>query len=451
MSIGQFLVIFWARRVLIIAAAASCLVGALIVAAIVPPQWKATERIMLDYVKPDPVTGIVIAGPSARALISNQIELITDYTVAGKVAEQVGWLTDPQFAAAYNARPKDDKRDFSHWTADIVIQNTKAKLLEDSNIIEITYTGTTPENAKAVADALRRAYLDATLQFRHQDAERNAVWYTEQAEKAKQTLDSAVAAETAFERENGLVMQDRADVETSHLQALSTASAPLGPTGPPSLEGSAASVELATVEAQLSSALKTLGPNNPDVQALEAKRSSLKSLVERDKAATLAAVERAETGGARALEQAVEAQKAKVIAKSEKIGKLDQLHQDVERARDEYNRMQAKLAQYREESVSGDVGITPLGNATTPKSPSFPNFLLIVPGSIVLGLGVGIFVSLLMELFRPRVRTQDDLTADPDAPLICVVPGPLTTKARTVRGRGWRLPSFGGHRGAVGA
>ena len=451
MSIGQFLIILWARRVLIIAATASCLIGALIVAAIVPPQWKATERIMLDYIKPDPVTGLVVAGPATHALISNQVELFTDYTVAGKVAEQVGWLTDPQLAAQYNARPKDDKRDFSHWTADIVIKNTKAKLLEDSNIIEVTYTGPTPENAAAVADALRKAYMDANLQFRHQDAERNALWAAQQAVKAKQTLDQAIAAETAYERANGLVMQDKTDVESTHLQALSIQGLPVGPSGPPSLEGSPASVELATVEAQLTSSLKTLGPNNPDVQALEARRASLKSLVERDKAVTRAAVARAETGGARMLEQQLEAQKTKVIAKSAQIGQLDQLHQDVARALDEYNRMQAKVAQYREESVSGDVGITPLGNATTPKEPSFPNFLLIVPGSIILGMGVGVFVSLLMELLRARVRTQEDLSVDDDVPLICVVPAPATTKPRPVKGRGWRLPTWTGNRGAVGA
>ena len=450
MNIGQFLVIFWARRVLIVAATASCLIGALIVTAILPPQWKATQRIMLDYVKPDPVTGQVIAGPSTRALIATQVELITDYSVAGKVAEQVGWLTDPQLAAQYNARPKDDKRDFRHWTADIVIKSTKVKLLEDSNILEIAYTAPTPDSAIAVTNALSRAYMEASLEFRRQDAERNAVWYTEQSVKAKQTLDNAIAVEAAYERENGLVMQDKTDVESAHLQALSMQGAPVAAAGGVNTDSSPASMQLADVEAQLASAQKTLGPNNPEVIALESKKTSLQALVERDRAANRAAVARAEEGGARALEQAVEAQKAKVIAKSEKIGRLDQLHQDVERARDQYNLMQSKIAQYRAESVSGDVGITLLGNATTPKAPAFPNFLLIVPGSIILGLGVGVFVSLLMELLRRRVRSQEDLGADEDLPLVGVVPAPESKTSTPARGRAWRL-NLANNRGPVRA
>lgn len=65
MNISQFLVIFWARRVLILGATVGCLVGALIVCAILPPRWQSTARVMLDDLKPDPVTGqtITMLGP----------------------------------------------------------------------------------------------------------------------------------------------------------------------------------------------------------------------------------------------------------------------------------------------------------------------------------------------------------------------------------------------------
>jgi uncharacterized protein involved in exopolysaccharide biosynthesis len=219
---------------------------------------------------------------------------------------------------------------------------------------------------------------------------------------------------------------------------------------PPSSESSPASMQLADIEAQLATAQKTLGPNNPEIVTLKSKRALMLDLIARDRAANRAAAARAEEGGQRALQHAVETQKAKVIANSEKIGELNQLHQDVERARDEYNRMQAKVSQYREESVSGDVGITLLGNATTPKSPLFPNYLLIVPGSIVLGLGVGVFVSLLLELLRRRVRTPEDLANDDDLPFICAVPGPSLAASRPSKGRGWRL-TWASNRGTIGA
>ncbi len=57
--------------------------------------------------------------------------------------------------------------------------------------------------------------------MRRQDAERNAEWYEQQAEKAKTALDDAINAETTYERQNGIVMaNDKLDVESARLQAL---------------------------------------------------------------------------------------------------------------------------------------------------------------------------------------------------------------------------------------
>src|ERR1700676_3457901 len=134
MSIGQFLVIFWARRFIIFWATVSCLVGALIVAAILPPRWESTARVMLNYVKPDPVTGQILSGGAAGAYVNTQLQLVTDYTVAGRVAEQIGWFSDPNLIRAYQSRSAKDQRDFRHWLADIVSSGTKTKAVAGSNI-----------------------------------------------------------------------------------------------------------------------------------------------------------------------------------------------------------------------------------------------------------------------------------------------------------------------------
>ena len=60
MSLIQFVRIFWARRWLIVTAIVSMLVGALVLTFILPPRWESHARVMLDVMKPDPVTGQVI-------------------------------------------------------------------------------------------------------------------------------------------------------------------------------------------------------------------------------------------------------------------------------------------------------------------------------------------------------------------------------------------------------
>ena len=459
MNIGQFLIIFWARRVLILAATLSCLVGALIVTAILPPRWQSTARVMLDYIKPDPVTGQVIAGASTRAYVATQTQLVTDYTVAGQVAEQMNWLSDPALIAQWRQRPANDLRDYKRWLADLVIANTKASLVEGSNILEITYTASKPAEAKSAAEAVRKGYIDATLNFRHQDAERNAAWYSGQLEKAKQALDAAVATEASYERANGLVMQqNKLDAESARLQALTQQGAPLSTPVLPTGDSSTAATQLASVQAQLAAQLKILGPNNPEIQDLQSKKAALSELVARDKADARKAAAQISSGGAVALEHAVSAQKAKVVAQSEQIGKLNELHQDVELRRAEYDHIQAKLVQYREQASStedstnaAEDNVTPLGTAATPKAPVFPNYFLIVPGAIGLGLAVGVLVSLLMEFFGRRVRSADDLNIDPETPLICVIPDVGSKRGGRPTGAKLRRRWLSANRGAVGA
>jgi uncharacterized protein involved in exopolysaccharide biosynthesis len=407
---------------------------------------------MLNYIKPDPVTGEVIAGASTREYVATQTQLITDYTVAGRVAEQVGWLSNPNLISAWHSRSSHDQRDFKRWLADIVIQNTKARLVEGSNILEIKYTASTPSEAESVAEALRKAYTDVSLEFRHEDAERNAAWYANLMINTKQALDEAVAAETEFEKANGLVMQEnKLDADSARLQSLTQEGAPLSTPMPPSTDSSSAAMQLAGVEASLAASQKILGPNNPEIQDLQSKRAALAALVEKNKANEVVESERLASGGVAALNRAVSEQRAKVLNQSEKIGKLNVLHQDVELRQTEYERASSKAAEFREEANSADVGVTSLGTAATPKAPVFPNYMLVLPGSAALGLFVGVFVSLLMELLGRRVRSADDLIMDGAAPLICVIPAPEdnTVGPRKARASS-RRPLWPANRGTVG-
>jgi uncharacterized protein involved in exopolysaccharide biosynthesis len=95
MSIIQFFRILWSKRILIAATTFGCLFTALLVAWILPPRYVATSRVMLDIVKPDPITGEAISSQWARAFVKTQVELIRDYRVAGKVADAAGWMKSP--------------------------------------------------------------------------------------------------------------------------------------------------------------------------------------------------------------------------------------------------------------------------------------------------------------------------------------------------------------------
>ena len=446
MSLIQFLRILWAHRLITVAATVCSLIGGLVVIMIVPPRYETSSRVMLNLLKPDPVTGEFVASKAVQTYVATQTELIRDYRVAGQVVDELGWQSDPALIAQYRSRPATDDRDFRRWLAQRIIDGTKAGLVSGSNILEITFTSNSPTAAKVIADAIRKAYIDSSLSARREEATRNADWFAAQAAKAKVTLDAADAKKTEYERANGVVMQDdQSDLETARLRSLNSV-APMAPpvfVAPPP---SANAAQLAQLDAQISQASQVLGANHPELQELRTRRSTLAGLVAQEMASARAQVSAA-AAGAGALERALQAQKSKVIAQRDKLEHLTQLQSEVVLRRDLYTKTMARAAQFRQEAAAADVGIAPLGNAVTPQTPSFPNKSLIVGGSLALGAGLGLMVGLLLELLSRRVRGPEDLEWAVDVPMLAVVAGPAK-RDRSRSKHGYRSTAFQSHRAA---
>jgi uncharacterized protein involved in exopolysaccharide biosynthesis len=433
MNIVQFLRIFWARRNVVVVATVACLLGALVVVLVVPPSWKASSRVLVDVGKPDLVTGEM--DNSARGAVETQLAMVTDYSVAGRVVDDLGLESDPGLVAAYQKRSKNDTRDFRHWLEQLIIDGTKAKLVEDSAIIEITYTSSNPEQAKNIADAIRAAFVQTALDIKRQSAEKNADWLESRSIQAKSDLDQAISVETAYERANGLAMtNDKVDSDTQRLQAMSSAGAQATVAPPAMLSSSSAAIELASVDAQIAAQSKQLGPNNPVILQLQSQKTNLEAAVAKENATQrqLAGVAAANSD---VINRQLNAQKAKVVGESDKIGKLNQLQSDVDMRRDVFNKTSALAAQQRQEALTVESGLTPLASASVPKSPAFPNMMLIFPGAFGLGLMLGVLTSLLMELLGRRVRGVEDLTGSLETPVLGVIAGPSKkTKSKVISG-----------------
>jgi len=426
MSLSQFFAILLARKWMIIAAVLASLAGAAVVVMLVPPRYTADTRLLMDVIKPDPVTGQTMSAQFARAYTQTQTQLIKDYRVAGAVVDQIGWGNDPAMLARY-AVP-GDPNGARHRMAQLIIDRTDARLIEGSNIMEISYTGTSPDNAKAIADAIRRAYIHAAVQAKRDTAAESASWYDAQAEKAQRLLNIAEASKAQFERQHGIVMEDeKTDVDTQRLAALSTAgAAPVATSPGPEVRGpSAAETELASTDAQIALSSRTLGPNNPVLVQLNKKHSLLAAQVAQERASSggAAAAARSAAGAANAAgAAALQAQKSKVLANRENLATLRQLQDEVDVRRDQFTKATQAAAQLHAQSATDDAGVSVLSEAVAPERPSFPNVPLVFLGALALGFTLGLLAALLTELLNRRVRTERDLRdVVHDAPLLAVV------------------------------
>ncbi|MBI1198446.1 MAG: hypothetical protein GC203_11345 [Phenylobacterium sp.] len=432
MSIFQFFRILWARRWVTVMTTVAVLTLGVLVILVVPPRYKAETRVILDVIKPDPVTGQILSSPFLRAYMSNQTELIKDFGVAGRVVADQHLADDPEMQKAYQERKSSDDRDFAHWTAQKIIDDSDAAIIPGSNIIQISYTSREPEKARRIADALREAYIAASLEDRRNSASRNASWYDDQAAKTRAALADAEAAKAQFERENGVLLQDdQTDVDTARLAALASQAATPVLTQAP-MGSTAAQLELAQVEADLAQASKMLGPNHPQIIDLKRKRELLIQQIDKDRvaasqAASIAASAMRSTAGL------LDAQKAKVMAQREKVEKLKLLQDNVNLLRDQYNKSASRAAELHQEAEVVEAGVTTLGNAITPQKAVFPNKPLVLGGALAGGLGGGIVLALALEILARRVRCKEDLESLVDAPVLAIVR--RTPQQRVATGR----------------
>ncbi|OAN66851.1 Wzz/FepE/Etk N-terminal domain-containing protein [Sphingomonas sp. TDK1] len=431
MNIVQFFRILWARRWIIIPAFLVCVATATIVVQFLPERYLATTRVALNTFKPDPVTGQVMSSQFMRAYVQTQTELIEDYAVAGRVVDELGWANDPANIAAFNASSAAGTGDIRRWLAKQIIANTKAGMIEGSNILEITYTDSSAERAERIANIIRTNFLALALASKRQSATKSADWYAQQAEAARQALASAVQARTDYVKKSGIVLTDTgSDLDTQRLAQLEGASAlavapqmsTAGAMGP-------AQLQLAQLDQQIQQAATSLGPNHPAFQALQRQREVY---------AKAAAQERVQLsggggGGRGAIESATSAARARVIGNREEVDRLTQLQRDVSLKQDQYMKAAQRVADLRLEASSDDTGMSTLSEATAPESPYYPKVPLIIGGAAGLGLGLGLLVALLVELLARRVRSPEDLEVAVDAPVLGVVQSRASLSARLRR------------------
>lgn len=425
MSVQQFFRILWARRAITVTSLIACLIGALLVIQLVPSRYEASSRLILDIVRPDPVSGEALSSSFARAYVKTQTELIKDYRVAGRVVDAFGWTGSPELTAQYRASGSD--LPLHRWLAQRVIDRTDAKLIDASNIMEITYTGEQPETTARIADQLRQAYSDQTMLFKQQAARRNADWFKQQTEKLKKQVADAEASKAAFEQANNIVLQDNdTDAESARLAALaSTAPPPPAMTAPIAAPvASPSQTQLAQIDATIATASQTLGPNHPDLIAMRQQRAVVAANASREMAAARAAA----GSGGRMMGPSIgamfNAQQQKVLAQRGKVAEARQLMVNVRVAREELERTATRASQLDQQAESDETGLTYLGSAVAPQTPSFPKKIPLLAGAIALGLAFGILTSLIIELLFRRVRAIDDIYIE-GVPVLGMMAGSL--------------------------
>jgi polysaccharide biosynthesis transport protein len=434
--IGRILV---ARWLVVVIALTSSLMGGLIVILVSPARYDAKARVTLNFIKPDPITGVVVNSRRVNAYVQSQVQMIHDVQVTGPAVTASGWLENPELIAAYDARPAGDSRDRATWAAERIIPGIQTYMVQDSNIMEIRFRALSPQTAKAIVSAVRDAYIDASVRERRTSALNQAKALQEQADKAKAEILRLQAEKGAYEKKTGVILQeDDVDLDTLQMQAL--APALRTPKFRYSATSSVPAVNLARLDAQIADAAAVLGPNHPQLSALKQNRALVATTVAMQASGSDAQADYAEMQQ-RSRSARFDSQKLKVVDQRDEVLHLRLLQDQIDEQRTAFYNATGSAGKMRELSTMVESGISMFGEPVSIGRPAFPNKPLIMGGAGVFGLLGGVALAILAEMFNFRVRTSSGLRV--------AVPGPLLGQLPTFRHAPLRPASRARMRGAL--
>ncbi|PZQ55156.1 MAG: hypothetical protein DI570_22460 [Phenylobacterium zucineum] len=440
MVLKSVIEVLWARREIVLVSTVCALIGGAAVVLTSAPRYQASARVILDYIKPDPITGEYVSNKQAQAYVNTQMQTIRDFQVAVPAAEALGLLDNIDLQTAYSSIPGADPDDFPRWVARRIIGSTGVRMVPETNIIEILNSSTSADGAGQYVDAIRSAYIQSSVEVKRRGAASGAENLAVQAkfesdaiaklEHAKRELEDVHGVLPAYDASR--LMELVAEVRPLYVQQVSQL---------PSAE------RLATVELQLAEATKTLGPNHPRLLALRRTRDALAVQLQQERSAA-AGVGQGAAAVERARQSEIDSQKEKVLSGRQVALEMRLINEQIARRSETLLGLNQRIADLRELTALQQVNLVPFGDVKVIQTPVFPNPALILGGTGILGAALGGLLALLIEFMNRRVRKPAHLEVAMGVPVLGALPrasyGRKAARAWWRRG-GWpRLRKGGG-------
>ena len=440
MSLHQFFSIMRARRGLAGLILLATLALALAWVVLRPATYVGRAPVLVD-VRTDPVGSTPLQGMVSPGYISTQIDIVK----SDRVAERVVQMLPPDQQPMLRLREEAAKRPSpQQWIVNAIQRSLDVKPARESNIINISWSGRSPAEAARVANAFAQAYLDTNLSLKTAPAKRYSEWFDQQVVAARERLEQAQSKLSAFQEKAGIISSnEQGDYETARLAELSAQLMVAqgrrrsggGETSTEVLQSPLVNnmrADVARLESKVQEASATMGPNHPKMQQMEAELRSMRARLasESSRLGSAAAVSsQASANRVRELQEALAAQKARVLATNKQRGELSVLQREVDSAQKAFETVSASAAQSRLQSLSTQSNVVCLGAAVEPLEPSGPTPLQAMLVALGGGLLLGMAGALLAELANRRVRSIEDIEMVTQLPILGVVPAPKSRVA----------------------
>ena len=451
MSFHQFLTILAARKWTIVGTVLAAVAIAIAVNLLLPPRYKATASVVIDYRGLDLVGGTMLPAQMLPGYLATQIDIIESRNVALKVVEALK-LDQSAVAQEQFRRETEGKGSIQNWLAELLLRNVDVKPAPESSVLHITFTGRDPQFAAAVANAFAQGYIATNLELRVEPAKQTAAWFDVRAKALREEMEAAQARLSAYQKEKGIIAaEERFDTESNRLEQLNMQLSQLQAQTYDALIRQRQAKEFMdrggsidqlpdVLASQLISSLKSdlsrlegkqketqsrYGVNHPQSEAasaeVEATRQKLKTEMS-GVASSLANAYQIALRRESELRAALEAQRARVLGLKQVRDELQVLVREADNAEKAFSATTARRTQTSLESQAQSTNAAVLNPAVEPLEPSFPRPFLSILVAIVIGLLVGVAAAFAIEMIDARVRSPEDLVTGLQTAVLGVIP-----------------------------
>lgn len=445
MNFTQLFTVLRARRLIVLFTLFMTVATTLVVSLLLPKTYKATTTLILNYKGIDAVSGVVLPAQLTGGYMATQIDIINSKNVVLKVVDALK-LADGNAVKRDFYESTGGQGDIREWLAELLLKNLDVTPSRESSVLAVTFKGSDPQFAAAVANAVAAEYQQTAVQLKVDPLKKASTYFNSQIKVLRENLETAQNKVSKYQQEKGIVsMDNRLDVETARLNDLSSqlvlvqtqlmeaasrrrqATGENGGESPdvlanPLVQNLKAS--LAQMEAKFSDISQKLGQNHPLYQGMKAEIEQLRAELNRNIQSTSNGVgnnalilHRRESE----LRSALQAQKAKVLELNRARDELAVLGKEVENAQRAYELTTQRFTQTRLEGQADQVDVAVLDPAVPPLEPANPKVLLNILLSVFLGTVLGLSFGLLAEMLDRRVRTADDLVEGLQMPVLGAV------------------------------
>ena len=456
-DLREYARVLWRRRWLIAGITVVAAAAAVLATRAQTPLYEATTTVI---VRPNPANLALQDNPAAallgssRPTLQNYVELLRSRTVMERVAASL--------YGADAATPEQVER---------LRRAISVQPVSNTDTIRVAVRLPDPDEARRVADAVVQSFAEFNRQMNQMEARSALAFIETQLRQVQQSLSEAENKLLSYREAHRLVepsQQARAAVDkVAELEKMRAAAqvalresatraaeirAQLEKQGPTLVTSTTIAsnplvqdykLRLSDVEARLSAARQSLGPNHPQVAALQAQADELRRLMSQEVERVVSAqteslnpiyqglvqqlidleVEQlAQQARSDAIQRLIAQEEAAMLALPARELELARLEREQRVNEELYVMLRTRYEELRIQEASVIPDIRTIDPAARPERPVSPRPLLNLAVGIFLGVFAGVGAAFVLEMLDNSVRSEEELERLVGAPVLGRIP-----------------------------